>query len=514
MRSIACILLLSPAILQAAHPCASCHAKEVAAYQRTGMGRSLRTPSGEPEGSFDHTESKTRFLIRSNASGLFQRMQHDGQNSDYRVDYVIGSGNHAACYLARVGDHLFESPLCYYPGRGFGMAPGYQDNPAPGYTRPITMECLLCHSGKPRQIAASLNRYESPAFDEEAISCDRCHGDTAAHLKRPVPGSIVNPAKLPAAQRDSVCERCHLAGAIRVLNPGKNLADFRPGQTLESTLTTYVAAVPENGAVPLKVVSQSEQLAVSKCSVASKGRMWCGTCHDPHAQPADSIEYYRSRCLTCHQTAFPKTHPDRTSNCMTCHMPAGEPDDGGHTAFTDHRILRRPRTGDRVLPIDNLRAWREPATNLQLRNMALALSYVGVRTSSPNLTARSYTMLMESQKAFLGDADVLMALGTALLDRKQPLDAAKFFDRAIAVRPDDPSIEDNAGNSWLDAGDKQMAALHFEKALKLDPLLLPDIEALLQIYQESGDEARASALMNRVQEAMKTGPAHPVSGHN
>ncbi len=509
MRVAASTLFFLPAIAFS-HPCASCHPKEVEGYARTGMAKSLRSPAGEPDGALEHAKSRTRFLIRSGQSGLFQRMQHDGQNSDYRIDYVVGSGSHAACYLARLGDHLFESPVCYYKTRGYDMAPGYEDNPAPGFTRPVTIECLLCHSGKPRPIAGSLNRYGSPAFDEEAISCDRCHGDPAAHLGKPVPGSIVNPARLASAQRDSVCERCHLAGAIRVLNPGKSFADFRPGQLLESVFTTYVAATPDGSIGSLNVVSQSEQLAHSRCALASKGGMWCGTCHDPHSEPADSVAYFRTRCLSCHPGNFPASHPSRTSDCLPCHMPRREAEDGGHTAFTDHRIARRPRNESSPASRENLVAWREAASELRERNMALALNNAGLRYSSASLLARSYSMLLEVQKRFPADPDVLMAIGTALLDRKEPLAAARLFERAIEIRHDDPSIEDNAGMAWFEAGDKQRAARHFEQALALDALLLPDIEILLRIYREQGDHAKETALMDRVREAMRTGqPAVP-----
>jgi hypothetical protein len=474
------------------------------------MSRSLRTAMGEPDGEYDHTKSNTRFLVRSSRTAVYQRMQHDGQNSDYRIDYVIGSGTHASCYLARVGDHLFESPICLYPDQGYGMAPGYAENPAPGFTRPVTVECLSCHSGSPLPIPGTLNGYRTPAFSEEAISCDRCHGDPAAHLKRPIPGSIVNPAKLRPAERDSVCERCHLAGAIRVLNPGKNLTDFHPGQTLESIFTTYVAATPEGAATPLRVISQSEQLAQSRCSIASQGRLWCGTCHDPHDQPKDAVAYYRGRCLSCHQQALPAAHPARHTDCISCHMPRREAADGGHTAFTDHRIQRRPEkespAAPGAAPMQALRAWREPPALWRDRNRALAWNYAGIRYSSSAMVSESYQMLLSIEKASPNDPDVLAALGNALVNRNQPSDAAKIFERALTRRHDDPSLEDDAGRAYLDAGDKPSAVRHFESALKLDSLLLPDIETLLQIYREAGDRDRQSALMRRVQDAMRTGP--------
>jgi hypothetical protein len=509
VRAATAILLFLPAATFC-HPCASCHPKEVAGYARTPMGMSLRSPIAEPDGSLEHARSGTRFLIRSNRSGLFQRMQHDGENSDYRIDYVIGSGTHASCYLARVGDHLFESPVCYYPGRGYDMAPGFEDSPAPGFTRPITIECLLCHSGKPLPVGGSLNRYESPAFDEEAISCERCHGDSSAHLRRPVRGSIVNPARLPSAQRNSVCERCHLAGVIRVLNPGKSFADFRPGQILEDVFTTYVAAKPAGG-TPLRVVSQSEELAQSRCAVESHGQLWCASCHDSHNATA-TASTYREKCLSCHKTALAASHPPRTSNCLPCHMPRLEARDGGHTAFTDHRIARRPRVQDHsivALP-ESLAAWREPAPQFRLRNMALAYNTAGLRSSSPASIEKSFPMLIEVQKTFPDDPDVLMAIGTVLENRKDFLGAARMFDRVIDLRPNDPAAEDSAATAYLSAGDKESAIRHFERALALDALLLPDIESLLGIYREAGDGAKEDTLMRRVREAMQTGPGRTV----
>lgn len=499
-------LLLVLSCTGLAHPCESCHVQQVTGYLRTGMGQSLRTASREPDGDFRPAKSNTEFLIRSNQSGLFQRMQQAGLRLDYRIDYVIGSGNHASCYLARIGDHLFESPICYYKDRGYDMAPGYSDASAPAYTRPITEECLVCHSGRALPIPHSLNRYQSPAFSEEAISCDRCHGDPTAHLKRPVPGSIVNPRKLAPVLRDGVCEQCHLSGVVRVTNPGKSVADFHPGQRLEDVFTTYVAAAPSQGSDSFKVVSQSEQLAGSLCARASSARMWCGTCHDPHNKPADPVAFYRGKCLSCHPAALLGNHPARTSNCISCHMPRRETEDGGHTVFTDHRIRKTPQQPRGTAPLKELIAWREPAPEFRERNLALAFSNAGLHYSSLELLARSYGLLLEVQKRFPADPDVLMAIGAALLNKDDFLPAAKLFEHVIELRPNDPSGEDNAAMAWLGAGDREKAARHFEKALALDPLLLSDIDALARIYRETGDRAKETDLMNRVHEAMRTTP--------
>jgi len=102
-----------------------------------------------------------------------------------------------------------------------------------------------------------LNRYQTPAFADESISCERCHGPGEAHERLPGVGSIINPAKLAGAARVSICEQCHLAGEVRISNPGKSIADFQRGQLLEDTYTIYIAAQPAGGT--LKVISHSEQ---------------------------------------------------------------------------------------------------------------------------------------------------------------------------------------------------------------------------------------------------------------
>src|SRR6266545_328859 len=233
----ACPLLCVAAV----HPCAGCHAKQVRGYQRTGMANSLFRPDQQLSGTYTHALSGTAFRISTGGASMRQRMERNGFTADYPVDFVIGSGNHAFGYLIRIGDYLFQSPLAYYSKRGsWGLAPGYERDREPDFGRPVTEECLVCHSGRPLAVAGTLNRYREPIFAEPAISCDRCHGPVDAHLAAPSARNIVNPAKLPPRARDSVCEQCHLGGEARIPNPGHRIAEFRPGQELEEVFSVYV----------------------------------------------------------------------------------------------------------------------------------------------------------------------------------------------------------------------------------------------------------------------------------
>ena len=128
------VLLLIPLGL-GAHPCESCHPKEVAGYSHSSMARSLRRPGNEPEGAFTAPGSATRFTIHSDSKGTWQRMERAGEVSEYKVAYVIGSGNHAAGYLIQAGDHLFQSPVCYYTNRrAYDLAPGFERISEPDFS--------------------------------------------------------------------------------------------------------------------------------------------------------------------------------------------------------------------------------------------------------------------------------------------------------------------------------------------------------------------------------------------
>jgi hypothetical protein len=495
------ILALGAPALAADRQCADCHPKDALGYGQSAMAHSLGTPAPQPDGSFEHTFSKTRFFIQSRASGVAHRFEREGESGEQKVAFVIGSGVHAYGYLVQAGDHLFQSPVSYYSNRHqWDVAPGYEETRSPDFSRPVTLECLLCHAGKPQPIPETLNRYQTPPFLEQSISCDRCHGPGEAHENRPVPGSIVNPAKLQEAARDSICEQCHLAGEVRIPNPGKSMADFQPGQRLEEAYTIYVAAQPASGT--LKVISHAEQLALSSCARSSRGKLWCGTCHNPHATPARPATYFRERCLSCHGAKLEKSHAAPDRDCVACHMPRLPARDGGHTAFTDHRITRRaePRsdTGRRA----ELAAWREPEPRLRERNLAMALVAVGLQNESSQEAVRGYRMLNQVEKTYPDDPAVLTSLGIVLLRAKQPAEALRRFEKVLLLRPAYAPYEVNAASALLASGRKAEAVRHLERALELDPLVEQAVELLSSLYRDQGDDAKAAKLIARYQHEM------------
>ncbi|MGB6431389.1 MAG: c-type cytochrome [Candidatus Acidiferrales bacterium] len=469
------------------------------------MAHSLRRAGQEPDGTVSAQGST--ITMHSSPTGYWQHWENGGDRSDYRVDYVIGSGAHASGYLVDIGGHLFQSPVAYYTRRkSYGLAPGYENLPDPDFTRPVSEECVLCHSGTALHVPGTLNQYRLPIFpaDAEGITCERCHGPAEKHLADPRAGTIVNPAKLEPAARDSVCEQCHLFGVSRVANPGKQLSDFVPGQRLEDTFTIYHNALPPGAAAgAFKVISHAEQLALSACARNSGGRLWCGTCHDPHDEPVQPLQYYRAKCLTCHTASFPVSpHPAKDSDCLGCHMPRRNAQDGGHTVFTDHRIQRRPTEQPDLPPGTGIVAWREPAPDLQRRNLGIADIDVGMQRRSSPLIIEGYQNLAAVQQQFTDDSDFFNWIGNALLFGKQTSDAKIAFERALQLDPNSALAEAAAAAPYMQEGDNEDAIPFLERAVTLDPLYLPAASTLIGLYEKQGKTAENEALSTKIKAAM------------
>jgi hypothetical protein len=446
-------LLLAAVPAGAAHRCLPCHAPQVAGYAGTDMANSVGIPRSQPGGSFRHALSGTGFRILSDAGGMRHRVARGGLDAEYQAAYFIGSGHEGRSYAVRIGAALFQSPAAWYARRrAWDLSPGYEPDRHPDFTRRIAPECLFCHAN-------------GPAAEPQPISCERCHGPAEAHLARPGAGSIVNPAKLPPRLRDSVCEQCHLSGEARILHPAATLDDFRPGRALEEVLTVYVREEPESG---LKVVSHAEQLARSACAKGSAGRLWCGSCHDPHAKPADPAADYRARCLACHP-AMSAGHAPASRDCAGCHMQVRAAYDGAHTAFTDHRILRRPAPEPAGTPSWRLAAWREPAAALAQRALGLAYVAAGERSQSAERLNEGFRLLSALREPV--DADVLTALGLVLLRKEAPTVAARLFARAVRERPTEADAYLNLAAARHAAGNTAQAIADLERALELDPYL-------------------------------------------
>jgi hypothetical protein len=359
--------------------CADCHADHAARYGRHPMGRSL-TPVARAEALERYgTESRNPFQA---LGATFQVEHRDGKvlhrevhrdeggwvvaEVEAEVHYALGSGRQGRTYLIQRGDgFLFQSPISWYSrDKGiWDLSPSYEQF-FRGFRRPITIDCLFCHSNRVEPVEHTLAHYREPIFRGHAIGCQRCHGPGERHVagrqngevhENPDP-TIVNPGRLEPALREAVCQQCHLLGEVRIVRRGRGPFDYRPGLPLDPFLSIFVH--PPEKAGGDKSVGHVEQMYASGCFRASVGRLGCISCHDPHEvpPPAGRVAFYRDRCLRCHGESAcglpleTRRHKNPEDSCIDCHMPRGDSASIAHAAVTDHRIPRNPARSPRARP--------------------------------------------------------------------------------------------------------------------------------------------------------------------
>lgn len=459
------------------------------------MARSSGTPEGQPGGQVFHKKSGSTVIIRSDSKGMIHTLEEAGLKAQYRVAYSIGAGAVGRSYLVRIGEYLFQSPVSYFTSmQGWDLTPGYESERRLDFDHKIVTGCLFCHTGSVALAGSAADRFQEPPFTP--ISCERCHGPGEAHMKSPSAANIVNPSKAASRIRDSVCEQCHLEGAARILNPGRDWWDFRAGQELEKTFSVYVAS----DASGVKAVSQVEQLALSKCARMSGGRLWCGTCHDPHGDAtADRGGQVQAICVSCHPTLPAASHPEPLAQCTGCHMPSRGAADVVHAALTDHRILRRPDSQPKnsATEMEAPVAWQRPAAPLDQRNLGLATLELARDRNSTALLREAARLLSTLPPHLAEEPEVLKALGFLLLEAHKAKNAAKLFAEAARMQPNDAVDVLSEAVAYEAAGDEGDAIKTLERAIRLDPSLQRAYFELAQLYGVLGQGTAADRVLRR-----------------
>src|SRR5262249_8343825 len=150
-----------------------------------------------------------------------------------------------------------------------------------------------CHSGLPQPVHDRVGLYKNPPVRELGIGCENCHGPGGLHVAErrkaaPVKGidrTIVNPGRLPAWLADKICMFCHQQGDRRVMKPGRNILDLRPGEPLDKTVSIFKVLPRHKPTEENPIVDYHLEMESSKCYQSSGGRLSCTTCHNPHVRP-------------------------------------------------------------------------------------------------------------------------------------------------------------------------------------------------------------------------------------
>jgi tetratricopeptide (TPR) repeat protein len=482
--------------------CAKCHAVHADDFHRHPMGRSI-VPTAALAGKLRYDEKlhnpftalQSRFVVEREGDRLWhieQRRDAEGKvlaAARSEVHYVIGSGQRGHSFFTVQDGFLFQTPISWYSQKQiWDLSPGFQD----AILRPVVSECVFCHSGGAVPVENTENRYEGNVFTRPAIGCERCHGPGELHVKfrgddklpkGRVDHTIVNPRHLEPALREAVCQQCHLEGEARVQRRGRGLFDYRPGLPLEEFWAIYLAA--DELREEHRAVGHVEQMYESKCFKASKGRLGCATCHDPH-QPLGVEQragFYRKKCLSCHEEERPctvdlaKRKLRNNDSCFDCHMKRLRATDIVHTATTDHRILRKPVKDIPPLPPPYLlqsplvsfpkRLSRDAESE---RDEGLALARVAQgKKAYQRYLPRAEELLEKARARDPEDLRAAAQLISVLGQQKQQAKALAAAEKLLAHAPRHEIALRLAAQAATDLDKKDDALKYWERMLAVNP---------------------------------------------
>ena len=509
--------------------CAGCHRQIAQNHQHTGMGRSWFRPApgntlenytGDNE--FYHPLSDTHYAMMVRDGAYYQRRWQIGFGGtptnveESRIDYVVGSGNHARSYLHRAErGTLIELPLGWYSEKGgsWGMSPGF-DSPHPATRRLVSYECVFCHDAYPRIPAGHDAAGSEPAFSgdlPEGIDCQRCHGPGGSHVRivhtagadgEKIRASIVNPARLSPKLRMDLCMQCHLEptstaipALIRRFNRGP--FSFTGGEPLGAFLLAFDHAPGEHDGKFEIVGSSAYRLRQSRCFVESKDALTCDTCHDPHRVPRaeEAVRHYSEVCRQCHAAAFDGLvsqgrHPVST-DCVTCHMPKRRTEDVVHVVMTDHLIARRPPARDLLAPL----AERHPNEAEEYRGPVVPY-YPAYSPTYPPALPRTGADALYGALAQVAMKNNLRA-GVAELARLVALQQPREAEWYIQL-----------GDAWLASGEPVKAVTAYERAVQLRPQAVRGLQSLAQGLKAAGQASRSAEVLRQ---AIQIAPSDAAS---
>jgi len=517
--------------------CGSCHSVEYKSFKQTAMGRSASIPSQDDLQSLEKpvtfsssTLNRDYSVYARNGKMYHEESQRDAKgqlvfSETHEIAYVVGAGEVGKSYLVGNGDAFFVSPISFYTRiNGWELSPGYEAASFRDFTRPVLELCVDCHTGQPRFVPDRPNHFQQPAFRFLSIACERCHGPGALHVKQrkqrlppegPIDHSIVNPERMPAEIRDDVCAQCHFLGDARVLRPGKNSLDFRPGTALDKVVAIFSVAAKVKGE-RFTALDQFEQLRLSQCAIASKGRLGCITCHDPHVQlrGAEAAEDFRGRCLACHKVdscRAPFASRQSTSppdSCVACHMPKQQLQNISHASATDHRILRDPsenlQARDQVLPapseelvyISRPLGFEDAKPDLR----SLALAYPQVAGHYPILRQKGLAALQQAARELPDDAEVQGTYGliVAVAQPSEGARAADALQRAIDLGSRSPEVRSKLADLRLQQGQVMAAVGLYKESIQIEPFYRPAYFDLARAYLMLKDLDNAYEILGRL----------------
>jgi Cytochrome c554 and c-prime len=437
--------------------CATCHAEIYNRYLATPMANASGAASERPHPSSTvHTRVGASYTLTSDVTegkASLLSVSSKGDSRTVSLDYFLGSGHLGTTYIYGTDGFLFESPIAWYAASGsFDMKPGLAESKRSLPALPLQSGCLRCHMSEVRHSdPGTLNHYKNSAFLHTGVTCEACHGDSTGHVSSGGKARVINPARLDAVKRDSICINCHLEGDVLVERAGRSALSFTPGQSITDFVSYYVYGGKDATA---RAVSEVEQFAQSGCKRASGEKMSCTSCHDPHFTPSktERLAFFRGKCLGCHSNPkFAELHHPENKDCTSCHMKQTGAENIPHVAWTDHRILRIPELAkpERIQAKKELAAiFPESGTK---RDLAMAY-YKAMLAGDKALEPVAWAQLNAVRNDLTGDPEALDALGVMTAARGEEQAAGDLFRKVLLIDGNDLTALSNLGTILAKAG--------------------------------------------------------------
>ncbi len=453
-------------------------------------------------GVFEHKPSGVKYSLSLEGSQLtltYQNPKAFEIATSRKLEYFLGSGHLGLTYLYSLNNYLFESPIAWYAAsQSLDLKPGLESAIHAPPALPVKAECLRCHmSAAQRPDPGTINRYSGLPFLHAGITCESCHGDTRQHLATAGKAAVVNPSKMNALLRDSVCISCHLEGDISVERAGHSALDYKPGDSISDYVSYFVY---RGQGATRRGVSEVEQLSQSMCKRTSGDAMSCASCHDPHFTPAphEQAAFYRGKCLACHTGArFATAHHPENPDCVSCHMPRAGAENIPHVAWTDHRILKHPEAPDMAAApgrSETLVPVFSPATNS--RDLALAY-YKAVLDGNTAVQQKAYESLEGLRPQISTDSEALVALGILSEERGDYQQAKELFQQVLKAEPVNLVAISNLGTLLGKSGDLQGAISLWRPAFERNQATVGLAKNLALVECTAGDTAAARETLEK-----------------
>jgi Cytochrome c554 and c-prime len=431
--------------------CSNCHRQIYDRYMSTPMANaSGLAEQGVIPGTYVNSASGVTYQIVEKDGAVWLLYDRPGEGNLHgrqKLEYFMGSGNHARTYLYAIQGYWFETPIAYYSEkRGYDMRPSLQAEKEMPFNLPQNFECMRCHmNGAQLEDPGTRNHYTGLPFLHGGIACEDCHGDSSAHVASGGRASMLSITKLDPDRQVAICLLCHLEGDASVARPGRSLVNYKPGDEIADYMSYFVVA---GARAANRGVSEVEGLYLSRCRQVSGPKMSCLTCHDPHYSPPaeEKGAFYRSKCVICHSGAKYRTAHFRQTDCTGCHMPKREAPDLAHSVWTDHRILANPDAALSVQTAEAAELTPVPGVKSEATPRDLALGYYSLVTNGDTSVAmRAWTSLQGVVSADLRDSEAVAALGFLYYLRGDRAQAAVLYQSALRLDPNNFNVAIDLG---------------------------------------------------------------------